>query len=127
MEGKTDNRPLGRKGEDAACIFLIGRGHSILERNWRLGRLEIDIISLNENGIHFVEVKCRRLPMEAEPQESVTRTKQQRICKAALGYINSRNCFRTGDLECHFDIISVILGKDSFSIRYFEDAFFPGI
>ena len=127
MEGKTDNRPLGRKGEDAACTFLVGRGHSILERNWRFGRLEIDIISMDENGIHFVEVKCRRLPMEAEPQESGTRTKQQRIYRAALGYINSKNCFKTGDLECHFDIVSVILGKESVSIRYFEDAFFPGI
>lgn len=127
MEGKTDNRPLGRQGEDAACTFLAGLGHCILERNWRFGHLEIDIVSVDKNGIHFVEVKCRRLPTQAEPQESVTRTKQQRIYRAALGYINSRDCFRTGDLECHFDIVSVMLEKESVSIRYFEDAFFPGI
>ncbi len=127
MEGKKNNRPLGQKGEDAACRFLIGKGHCIIERNWRYGRLEIDIISLDKNGIHFVEVKCRKIPMEAEPQESVTRAKQRKIYKAALGYINGKDSFRTADMECHFDIISVIVGESSLRIELFEDAFFPGI
>ena len=55
---------LGRKGEEIVCKYLIDNGHTILERNWRCGHLEIDIISINKIGIHFVEVKSRVAPMQ---------------------------------------------------------------
>ena len=50
---------LGKHGEDDVCQFLIERGHTILDRNWRSGHLEIDIVTLAPDGIHFVEVKSR--------------------------------------------------------------------
>ena len=47
MEGSCNyRRELGKKGEDIACGLLEGMGHIILERNWRSGHLEIDIMSL---------------------------------------------------------------------------------
>ena len=47
MENKGNyRRDLGRQGEDIACTLLESMGHTILERNWRSGHLEIDIISL---------------------------------------------------------------------------------
>ena len=55
MEGNGNYRgSLGKKGEDIACSLLEGKGHTILERNWRCGHLEIDIISIAPDGIHFV-------------------------------------------------------------------------
>ena len=54
---------IGRHGEDLVCRFLMESGHCILERNFRSGHLEIDIITLDRNGIHFVEVKTRRAPV----------------------------------------------------------------
>ena len=61
MEGRGNiRRELGRVGEDIACSLLEGMGHLILERNWRSSHLEIDIISYDPAGIHFVEVKTRR-------------------------------------------------------------------
>ena len=69
MESKDDNRrDLGRQGEDIACDLLKGMGHTILERNYRSGHLEIDIISIDADGIHFVEVKTRRSNIQAPPQ-----------------------------------------------------------
>ena len=56
---------IGRHGEDLVCRFLMESGHCILERNFRCGHLEIDIITLDRNGIHFVEVKTRRAPRPA--------------------------------------------------------------
>ena len=50
--GDNHRRDLGQKGEDIACGLLEGMGHSILERNYRSGHLEIDIISLDADGIH---------------------------------------------------------------------------
>ena len=60
MEDRSGHRrQLGKAGEYVACGFLRSMGHIILERNWRSGHLEIDIISLDRDGIHFVEVKTR--------------------------------------------------------------------
>lgn len=42
----TPRMELGRRGEDVACEFLTGKGHTIVQRNFRAGHLEIDIISL---------------------------------------------------------------------------------
>ena len=50
MAGREDyRRELGQIGEDVACEVLQQMGHTILERNWRSGHLEIDIISFNDN------------------------------------------------------------------------------
>lgn len=85
MKGKN---ALGRHGEDETCQYLIDHGHTILERNWRYGHLEIDIISLAGDGIHFVEVKSRTAPVQGEPQEAVTASKQRHIAAAAGKYMS---------------------------------------
>lgn len=69
---------LGRRGEDVACGFLSGKGHTIVERNYRSGHLEIDIITLDKDGVHFVEVKSRVAPVAVSPEENVTAAKQKR-------------------------------------------------
>ena len=52
-------RATGKRGEDEACGLLVSLGHSILERNWRHGHKEVDIISLAGNELHIVEVKSK--------------------------------------------------------------------
>ena len=72
MEDRRNFRQeLGKKGEDIACGLLLSMGHIILERNWRSGHLEVDIISSCSDGIHFVEVKTRKNSIQAPPQENV--------------------------------------------------------
>ena len=63
----------GKEGEDEACRFLIDKGHTILERNWRSGHLEIDLITEAADGIHFVEVKSRKTGEDILPEESIGR------------------------------------------------------
>ena len=48
---------FGKEGEQDAVDFLIENGHTILERNFRFGHAEIDIISRKDNILHIVEVK----------------------------------------------------------------------
>ena len=61
MEGAGNKRQkLGQVGEELACRYLTEIGHTVIERNWRSGHLEIDVISISPDGIHFVEVKTRR-------------------------------------------------------------------
>ena len=126
MEGGENYRQsLGRKGEDLVCAFLQGKGHTILERNWRSGHLEIDIISFNEEGIHFVEVKTRRLNIQAPPQENVNGQKQARITRAATRFLNPRKGLPYGNHECLFDVAAVTFDRDTAHVEWFPQAYIP--
>ena len=126
MEGGENYRQsLGRKGEDLVCGFLLSKGHTILERNWRTGHLEIDIISFNDEGIHFVEVKTRQKSIQAPPQENVDSAKQKRIARAALRYMKTSKSLPGRDLECIFDVIAVTSDNDEMKIEWIPQAYIP--
>lgn len=126
MEGNDNYRSrLGKIGEDVACRLLEDMGHVILERNWRSGHLEIDIISVASDGIHFVEVKTRRMNIQAPPQENVNRTKQTRIAKAATRYLKSRNGYSYGNLECSFDVMAITFNGDEAQTEWIPQAYIP--
>ena len=122
----SNRKVLGNLGEDVAAAFLEENGHLILERNWRGGHLEIDIISLDKNGVHFVEVKSRTVPCSAEPQENVTPAKQKRLAAASLKYLNSPKSKASGaDHEAFFDVITVKFEGEKYEIEYMPQAFIP--
>ena len=118
-------RDLGKLGEDMACSYLRSLGHTIVKRNWRSGHLEIDIISLDQDGIHFVEVKTRRKSIQAPPQENVDHRKQARITKAALAFLNSRNGLSYGDHDCSFDVVAITFEKEEAKIEWIPQAYIP--
>ena len=126
MENNGNHRQtLGKIGEDLACKYLQGMGHTILERNWRSGHLEIDIISVDLKGIHFVEVKTRQKGIQAPPQENVTAAKQKRITKAALRYLHSTKGLPGRDLECMFDVIAITIKGEQAEIEWIPQAYIP--
>ena len=126
MEDCGNKRQItGRRGEDLACRLLETKGHMILERNFRAGHLEIDIISTAADGIHFVEVKARQENIQAPPQENVGLTKQRRIASAAKGFLRSRRGLPFSCSECHFDIVAVTFTENQTLVEYFSDAYIP--
>ncbi len=117
---------LGERGEEVACRFLEGIGHSIVRRNYRSGHLEIDIISTDVYGVHFVEVKSRVAPVAAEPEESVTPLKQRKIAKAALRYLhNSKDPAISKDAEAFFDVVAVTFEGGEEKVEWFPEAYIP--
>ena len=131
IEGKwrPDKKNLGLFGENVAQRYLESLGHHIIRRNLKSGAKEIDIISFDENGIHFVEVKTRTFPFQARPEECVTRKKQQCMIKFASEFLRSRMCrelIGSSCHECNFDIVSVIVDKRGCPhVEYFPNAFTP--
>lgn len=123
--GKNHRRELGQFGEELACEWLRGMGHTILERNWRSGHLEVDIISYDADGIHFVEVKARCSNIQAPPQDNVDTAKQRRIAKAAQAYLRTSRGLPARNMECMFDVIAVTYGRDSVRTEYIEQAYIP--
>ena len=115
---------IGKRGEDEACRWLIAKGHTVLERNWRGGHCEIDIITLDSTGLHFVEVKSRKAPVAADPLVNVTAAKQKHLVQAALKFLHGGDR-RFEDEEVNFDIITVVFYGDDARIEYYPQAIIP--
>lgn len=122
-------KALGRRGEDIACALLKELGCELLQRNFRAGHKELDLIFRQGNDLRFVEVKTRKLPMEGEPWEAVNFRKQRNISSAASRFIASE-AFRSLGIalgEVHFDIVTVVWTEDGQDYRteIISDAFYP--
>jgi putative endonuclease len=113
---------IGQNGEEIACDFLLSRGHQILDRNWRSGHLELDIVSEDQEGLHFVEVKARTAPVTSTLTDQVNLIKQKRISAAALQYLNKKHLVGQ---DVFFDIVSVLFDGQETVVRYFPQAWIP--
>ena len=87
--------------------------------------MEIDIISIGMDGIHFVEVKARRKNIQAAPQENVGYKKQARITKAATSFLKSREGVPYGSHECSFDVVAVTFAGDEAKLEWIPQAYIP--
>ncbi|MBC7707988.1 YraN family protein [Polaromonas sp.] len=74
---------IGRKAEIAASAYLEMRGFTILERNFRRPRCEIDIIAQKDEIVHFVEVKYRRSDDQGSGFDAITSTKLRQMARGA--------------------------------------------
>lgn len=117
----AEHNELGEKGEQLAANYLQKKGYLIKVRNWRFGKLEIDLIVEKDGFIIFVEVKTRESNFMGEPELAVTKKKQSQIVKAADAYFKETDC----QLESRFDIIGIILNTKAEKINHIEGAFYP--
>ncbi len=94
----------------------------VVERGFRFGRGEIDVIARDGPTLVFVEVKTRTDPDLGFPEEAVTPSKRRQIRKVALGYLLEHpDLF---DVPCRFDVVAVEFRSDNPPlIRHFRDAF----
>lgn len=111
-----NRRAYGSAGEDAACAYLTRRGWTILDRNVRRGRGEIDVVARKRGTVAFVEVKRRSGLGYGRPAEAVNREKQQRIAHAAALYMQENGL---SDSRIRFDVIEILPGE----IQHIEGAF----
>ena len=111
----------GDSGESHAVQHLKDLGYDILERNWRFGRLEVDIIAETKNRVVIVEVKTRTSDYLGDPAMAVTIKKQKRLVKAANAYIIENDI----DKEARFDIIGIIKNQYGTDLKHIEGAFYP--
>jgi putative endonuclease len=93
----------GKAGEDKACLFLRELGYEILERNYRSGRGEIDIIAKFDNCICFVEVKYRKHNKFGYPEVFVTDKKMKMIMQTAEAYVVDYDWYG----RIRFDVIAI--------------------
>ncbi|MBM3433113.1 MAG: YraN family protein [Bacteroidetes bacterium] len=68
----AEHQDFGNWGESLAADWLEANGFEILHRNWRMGKLEIDLIARKEKYLHIIEVKTRHGHEYGWPEESVS-------------------------------------------------------
>ena len=94
---------MGQSGEQLAAVFLESRGYTILHRNWRYSRYEIDIIAEKEGVLHIVEVKIRSTQNFGFPEETVTRKKFHSLLQAADEFLHRNPRYR----HVQYDIVAI--------------------
>ena len=109
---------FGRFAEQKVCEEYIKQGCVILERNWRLGKTEIDIISQDGNEVIMIEVKARG-GLEEEALNAVTIDKRRRMVKAADAFLRGLK----GEYSYRFDIVAVTGDMENYNIEIHKDAF----
>ncbi|MBN1164197.1 MAG: YraN family protein [Candidatus Krumholzibacteriota bacterium] len=103
-------KELGSRGEKIAAEYLCLRGYEIIQRNFRTGHLEIDLIAARQDCLAFIEVKTRRGDSFGGAVEGVSRSKVKNLREAAHRFYASGNS-RVRYGETRFDLIAIDLDR----------------
>ena len=95
---------LGKWGEDLAASYLEEQGYEILERDWKSGHHDLDIVARDENTLVIVEVKTRRNRLFGDPEEAIDYKKRLSLQSAANHYVKSH---RT-KAPVRIDVITIV-------------------
>ena len=111
---------LGETGERVAERWLVQHGWRILNRRFRSGHRDIDLVATRNELVAFVEVKARNSNEFGDPVEAVTWRKQRELGRSARVWIDRHG--RSGE-DYRFDVIGVLLEGNRVRIRHIENAF----
>ena len=117
----NSKKVTGDRGEDLAVDYLLNQKFEIIERNYRYGHGEIDVIAKDKGMLVFVEVKTRKNLEFGHPIQAITKTKQRQIRKIAELYLYEK---KISNLDCRIDVITILLNKNlPPEINHIENAF----
>ena len=117
----SDNKLLGKKGEDAAANHLSGKGYTILGRNVRTPSGELDLVAQAGEFLIFVEVKARRGRSHGLPEEAITQRKKKHLLESAQYYLQETGRM---DKPWRIDVVAIEYGRTGTleRIEVFENA-----
>jgi len=104
----------GRTGEEIAEKYLQAQGYSMLGRNVKTGRGEVDLIAKKDGVIVFVEVKARTKNDGFAPSDRINPAKVQRLLGAAELWLSKQS----EEFPARIDVIGVCEGR---VVEHYED------
>lgn len=122
----TARQELGVRGERVAEVWLTARGWTVLDRRFRAGHRDLDLVvarwDVEPDGrlVAFVEVRTRYSTVRGTPAETVTWRKQRELARAARAWVASNR--RSNDVY-RFDVVGVLVRAGRARIQYVPDAF----
>jgi putative endonuclease len=109
----------GKQAEEIAANYLIKNNYQLLDKNYRRGKSEVDLIVKKADFIIFVEVKSLKNKNGIHPEQQVNKEKINMVHAAANVYQYENNWRR----NIQFDIIAITFFTKHFEIEHFKDAF----
>ena len=106
---------VGKQAESAAASYLETRGFTVIARNFRTPRCEIDVIARKGGCIYFVEVKYRSTASQGAGLDYVTARKQKQMRYAAEVWMQENDW--TGE-----SVLSAIEVDHDFRVAEFIEA-----
>jgi putative endonuclease len=116
----TERQVLGVTGEQVAERWLRRRGWRVIQRRFRSGHRDIDLIAELGSTVAFIEVKARSGREFGDPVEAVNWKKRRELLRSAHCWIDRHG--RSGEVY-RFDVIGVLMDGDVVRIRHVENAF----
>lgn len=119
----TDKKKIGNKGEELAADLLTKKNYNIIDKNYRFGKGEIDIICEDpENkNLVFVEVKSRTNLNFGDPIYALTKRKMAQLRKIADAYLYEK---KIDNIDCRFDVVTILYKlKEKPEIKHYINAF----
>jgi putative endonuclease len=111
---------FGELGERIAERWLKRRGWRVVQRRFRSGHRDIDLVVEREGTIAFVEVKARRGRQFGDPVEAVNWSKQRELARSASVWIDRHG--RPTD-SYRFDVVGILVEGDRVRVRHVPNAF----
>ena len=108
---------VGREAEALAAQFLLDLGYTMITRNYKARRGEIDLVAMDGDVLVFVEVKFRQTPGYS-PEESIGEQKLKALDRAIGEYIAEMDL---KDPESRLDLIAI----DRQGLRHFKNILAP--
>jgi putative endonuclease len=105
---KRTRSQTGQWGEAIAAKHLESNGYSVLQRNWRHGHGELDIVAQKDELIVFVEVRTRRNDAFGMAEESISPKKRAKLIETAQAFLDAHDL---SEAQWQIDVIVIELGE----------------
>src|SRR6476660_862742 len=111
---------FGELGERIAERWLRRQGWRVVQRRYRSGHRDIDLVVERDGTVAFVEVKARRGSEFGDPVEAVNWKKQKELTRSAHVWIDRHG----RPFESYrFDVVGILVDGDRVRVRHVADAF----
>jgi putative endonuclease len=112
----------GRRAESVVTDYLVAQGHTILERNLRLGSLELDIVTRQGPLVCVVEVRTRGKGSFLPALATISTTKRKHLLRAAECLWQQRFAYAPGVDRLRIDVAAVYFDEGAPRVEYFAGA-----
>ena len=121
---QTKSQALGALGERIAERWLARDGWQVVDRRWRSGRRDLDLVAIRGKVVAFVEVKTRRSTWSGGPVEAVNWRKQRELTRSAQAWLDQRGTLvAPAGAIYRFDIVGVVASRGRVGVRHISAAF----
>ena len=119
LKSFSNRSTKGRTCEQLALNYLIKNGLKLIEQNFNSRYGEIDLIMQHQNSVVFIEVRYRKNENFGGAKASVTPTKQNKIQKTALYYMQKQG----REFNARFDVVAMSGEYNNLTIEWIKNAF----